>query len=510
MRSSSLTTELDPVQQNLLRKMATPARLGEHVSKATLGWQWTAATHIRLIEERVLECLFDSRQRFLSISMPPRHGKSFYCSVFLAAWFLGMNPEKRVILITYSEDFAAKWGRTVRDILTKHGKELFGINVSKAATSSTDWYIENTTGGMLAVGIGGGITGQGGDLVIIDDLIKNQEEARSTARKEGHAAEYAGSIRTRLEPGGTMVYIGTRWAPDDLPGVFREPSEFGDQWEFLDFPALAEVPRLWDEEQGQWEDVLGRREGEALWPDRWDQETLTQIRHTLVDSGQALTWYALYQQDPRLSEDAAFPEDKWGLYPSWEAEQIKRECIRLVRSWDLASSKNKGDYTVGALMGLHSSKRVYIFDVIRMREGPTDVEATVINTAELDGHSVKVIIEQERSGSGNTVVAHYKRELLAFEVEGIPPEGKKEERISIYAAKQGAGLVLLPHEASWKQEWIREHKDFGYIRHDDQVDAGSQGFNDLAALGGGVTVWAPTGLNFQAERMLQDLLRRVA
>lgn len=482
------TTDLEPAQRALLRKRATPARLAIFASKEITGFQWDSSAHLQLMEKRVLDCVLDfSRQRFIAISMPPRHGKSFYCSVFLAAWFLGMFPEKNVILVTYSDDFAAKWGKAVRDVLTRFGKELFGRTVAKDATSKTDWLMERSMGGMLAVGIGGGITGRGGDLIIVDDLIKNQQEARSDATKRHHREEYDSSIRTRLEPGGTIVVVATRWAPDDLLGYLHEPNEHGDQWEFLDFPALAE-------DAG---DALGRLEGEALWPERWTAENLLSIKASVDE----LIWNALYQQQPRLTEGSMFVAENWMSYPAHEAAELRTECTRLVRAWDIAASKDSGDFTVGALFGLHRSGNIFIFDVQRGRWSSGEAEMTVMRMAETDGPRVKILIEQERAGAGKTVVEHYQRVLLGREVQGAKADGDKQTRAAIYSAKQGQGLIFLPDQAKWRQAWIDEHKDFGYIRHDDQVDAGAYAFNELASFGGDVAMWAPA----QSPLVLRDM-----
>lgn len=485
------TEELDPKTRALLKKMGTPARLAIHASKEITGFQWDTAVHLQLMERRILDAVLDfSRQRFISVSMPPRHGKSFYCSVFLAAWFLGMYPEKNVILITYSDDFAAKWGKAVRDVLTRYGTELFGRSVAKDATSKTDWLMERSMGGMLAVGIGGGITGRGGDLIIIDDLIKNQQEARSDATKKHHRDEYDSSIRTRLEPGGTIVCVATRWAPDDLPGYLHDPNENGDDWEFLEFPAIAEAPLDLDPESEDfrlWEDELGRHDGDALWPERWPVENLIAIRNS-VDG---LIWNALYQQKPRLTEGAMFPEESWMSFPAYESSRLRTECWRFVRAWDIAASKDKGDWTVGVLMGLHQSGAIYIFDVRRGRWSSAEAETEVTRAAEGDGARTTILIEQERAGAGKAFVEHYQRLLLNRIVEGVRAEGDKQTRAAIYSAKQNQGLIWIPDQAVWRDGWIDEHKNFGYVRHDDQVDAGAYAFNELASLGGACAMWAP-------------------
>jgi len=487
MPSSSSST-LDPQSKELLRKMGTPSRLAMTTCKDVLGFDFDPAKHIVHMERRLLAAIGDTKnRRFLSISMPPRHGKSIYCSVFLAAWFLGMYPEKNVILISYSEDYALQWGRAVRDILTKFGKPLFGRTVSRDASSNTDWKMERSLGGMISVGIGGGITGRGGDLIIIDDLIKNRQEAASDATKKYHREEYDSSIRTRLEPGGTVVVVATRWALDDLPGHLHEERSGGDPWEFIDFPALAMLPHDVDDFD-RWEDELGRKVhevtdeegnvelvGDALWPEREPTENLLQTRQSI----DPLVWAALYQQNPALSSDLMFRPENWQEYKAVYRTELMGSCTKLVRVWDLAASDKKGDWTVGCLMGLHRSGLIYVFDVQRVRKNATAVEELVKQIAELDGRKVKIMIEQERAGAGKSVLAHYQKILMGWIVEEARAEASKESRAMLYSSKQGNGLVYLPDEAAWKSDWVKEHEGFPNIRHDDQVDTGAYAFNDL-------------------------------
>ena len=498
-----MTTAIDPQQRELLSKMATPSRLARYTCKEIFGFEFDAAPHILHMEDRLLDAVFDlSRQRFVSVSMPPRHGKSVFVSVFLAAWFLGMYPEKRVILITYSQDYAVQWGRAVRDILTRYGKELFNRTVSRDASSNTDWQMERSLGGMLAVGIGGGITGRGGDLIIIDDLIKNRQEAASDATKKYHREEYDSSIRTRLEPGGTMVVVATRWAADDLPGHLRalgetdeESAEQGelpeiDEWEFIDFPALAIPPKELDPEEEDfklWEDELGRHDGDALWPTRWTAPALRRLRNSI----DPLVWAALYQQDPALASNVKFDPETWGNFPDWEGPRLKTECTKLVRVWDLAASDKKGDWTVGTLMGLHRGGGVYVFEVQRFRKHPTEVENIVRSTAAADGHGVTIMIEQERAGAGKTVLAHYQKILIGYVVKEARAETSKESRAMLYASKQGQGAVMLPEHAPWRKAWVKEHEGFPWIKHDDMVDTGAYGFNELALTYSECFYWAP-------------------
>ena len=211
--------------------------------------------------------------RFLIVEMPPRSGKSEHVSKYGTAWYAGTFPEKRVILTSYESTFAEKWGRDARNLLDEFGPRLFGVRVAQDSSAASRWGIQGHTGGMVAVGMGGALTGRGGDLIVIDDPLKNWEEAQSATNREKQWDWYRSTLRTRLEPAGSIILIMTRWHEEDLAGKLlaqsAEDSE-ADQWEAIRLPALAEPDPDkevvdWDE----WRDRLGRRRGQALWPARF-------------------------------------------------------------------------------------------------------------------------------------------------------------------------------------------------------------------------------------------------
>jgi predicted phage terminase large subunit-like protein len=249
--SSTEAASLDPQSAELIRKMGTPSRLAMTTCKGVLGFEFAPARHILHMERKLLAAIGDtSRRRFVSISMPPRHGKSIYCSVFLAAWFLGMYPEKNVILISYSEDYALQWGRVVRDILTRYGKPLFGRTVDKGASSNTDWKMERSIGGMISVGVGGGITGRGGDLIIIDDLIKNRQEAASDATKKYQtrasidALVWAALYQQNPALSSDLMFRPENW--QEYPNIYRREL----------MGSCSRLVRVWDlaasDKKGDW------------------------------------------------------------------------------------------------------------------------------------------------------------------------------------------------------------------------------------------------------------------
>ena len=238
--ASQMTATLDPAG---LARYATQGR-------------WILAPHLELLNRKLVDLAAGQIRRLL-VTMPPRHGKSELCSVYLPAWYLGNYPERRIILASYESDFAASWGRRVRDVLEQHGQHLFEVSLRADSAAAYRWDLDGYTGGMIAVGVGGAATGRGADLFIIDDPVKSPEEAQSQTMSRRIWDWYRGVARTRLEPGGAMLLIMTRWSEDDLAGRLLADRD-GEAWEVLNLPALAED-----------DDPIGRVPGEALWPERF-------------------------------------------------------------------------------------------------------------------------------------------------------------------------------------------------------------------------------------------------
>lgn len=211
--------------------------------------------------------------------MPPRHGKSTIGSWWFPVWFFDRFPHKRMILSSYGADFAADWGRRVRNTLVQHGDELTARITGDS--SAADRWDTTDGGGMITAGVGGSITGRGADVLMVDDPIKNAEEANSPRHREKVWKWWQSTALTRLEPGGAAVVMQTRWHEDDLTG--RIIADEGERWETIRLPALAEA-----------RDALDRRPGEALWPERYDVDALRSVRQSVGD----YVWESLYQQKP--------------------------------------------------------------------------------------------------------------------------------------------------------------------------------------------------------------------
>lgn len=472
----------------LMRKIGTPTRLGVTIGQEYMGVEYVPYDWILEVERRVLLAIQRPGRSFIILNVPPQNGKTTTFGMLLAAWYLGFWPHRQVIFIAYSEEYAASWGLKTRNLLQRYG-HLFGEAVSSQADSKTNWKMANGFGGMISVGITGGITGNPGHLIIIDDVIKTMEDAASITAKAKHLDEYDGAISSRFQENTVVLVTATRFAEDDLSGRLierqNEPGYAGDRFEVISIPALATPPddiTLTDDELAEWSDFLGRHEGEGL-EGRYSQGFYESRRDTLPN----FIWSAVYQQDPATREGGMFPPSKWAYWNI--ADPTRPSITRTVRVWDLATTEGGGDWTVGSKWGLGSNGDLYLLERERFRKSSADVEFEVLAAARRDGVMCKIIIEQERQGSGKAVVSHYKRILPGYIVDAAKAEGSKEQRATPYSIYQNQGRCHLPaHEKQLCKEWVDEHRkmmgDGRKPRHDDQIDTGAYAALDLMGVSG--------------------------
>lgn len=471
--------------------MATPTRFAMSVSRDFMGIDYQPFPWILEVEKRVLDAIADPLERFIILNVPPQNGKTTTFGMFLIAWYLGMFPNKQAIFIAYAEEYAESWGLKTRNLLDRYGMRYFGVGISNQQSAAKNWKTSQGFGGMLSTGIGGGITGNPGNLIIIDDVIKTMEEASSITTKRKHLAEYDGAISSRFQAGTTVLITATRFAEDDLSGALIERMDKagydGDKWEVLSIPAIAEAPDDLDEEEvATWRDFLGRSHGEAL-EGRYNQR-FYEKRRASIDP---FTWSAVYQQKPSLAEGGMFPKSNWQFWNETNRPDIMRRC----RAWDLAATEGGGDWTVGTLMGVGANGDLYVLDVQRFRKNSAEVERAVQEMARLDGYETKVLIEQEKAGAGKALVEHYQRSLPGYFVAPAKIDGAKEVRARPYSAMQNNRRVWLPENApDLCKAWIDEHSkmmgDGRRPRHDDQIDTASYCVHEL--IGEGITqMWIP-------------------
>ena len=430
---------------------------------AYAAYQWPgykAARHHRLIA-RHLEAVERGEIPRLVISMPPRHGKSMLASEFFPAWYLGRNPSHYVIAATYSQDLADDFGRKVRDQIGDGsfqavfpGCSLKGDSKSSKRFHVTqeqpeDVFSTDVDGAYFAAGIGGPLTGRGAHLLLIDDPVKNRQDAESPMIRKTNKDWYTSTAYTRLMPEGKIVVIQTRWHDDDLAGWLLKEHEH-EGWTVLSLPAIAETDS----------DVLGRKEGEALW-DNYPLEALERIKKSVGSRD----WTALYQQRPAPAEGGIFKAHWFARYqsPQDDYEQI-------VQSWDTAYKPGQlNDPSCCTTWGVR--KDGYdLLDVLCRRLEYPDLKARVLEHA-ADWQPSAVLIEDK--ASGQSLLQDLRRET-ALPLIAIQPKGDKLTRASAVSAMVEAGKVALPQHAAWLTDFEMELMSFPNAPHDDRVDSLSQ------------------------------------
>ena len=395
----------------------------------------------------------------LLVAMPPGSAKSTYASVLFPAWFLTSRPRARVIAACHTEQLAAHFGRQVRSLLAaaENPGEAALMRDERAATR----FATAAGGGYFGVGVKGPLAGRRADLIVIDDPVKSWAEADSAAAREALWDWYRADLATRLAPGGRIALVMTRWHEDDLAGRLLASE---DGWRRLVLPALAE-------DDG---DPLGRAPGMPLWPAQEDAAALARRRAMIGPRA----WAALYQQAPRADAEALFATGRIDVLEKPPA------CRRAVRAWDLAATAPGGaardpDWTVGIKLGRTEAGGVVVLDVQRLRAGPAEVAAAIVQTAKLDGRAVPIGLPQDPGQAGKQQVAWLSGLLGGFRVIASPETGSKLTRAGPVAAMVEAGQLAVLRDG-WTRPFLDELRDFPAGRKDDQVDALARGFALLA------------------------------
>lgn len=460
--------------------------------------RWIHARHVDYLDN-ILVDLYAGVYRELGyigviVEEPPRHGKSELCSHYNPAWYIGTKPDDRAILVSYEATFAASWGRKTRDTLIECGDEVFGIEINPRSNAADRWDVRGRRGGMYTAGILGGITGKGANALILDDVVKNAQEANSEIIRERHWTEYKQTFRTRLEPDGVIFVIGTRWHEDDLIGRLlaaqgdsREGvdhplfDESGDRFLRVRLPAIAEVP---DEEFPD-EDPLGRAPGEELFPERWPKRLLKPLMNTT-------TWPSLYQQRPAPKEGGLFKVENFEVVPH-PGGKFKK----IVRRFDLAATEEKPssdpDYTVGLCLAEHADGLYYVLDIVRGRWEPAGVERTLRDTKVRDvkmfSGRCKFTVEREMGSAGKLYARHLARKIFrGVNFRAIPSTGSKMLRADTVAAASERKEIKLV-KGPWNRDFLHEARHFPFGTHDDIIDALSGAYEDLTSRSGSITTW---------------------
>jgi predicted phage terminase large subunit-like protein len=420
---------------------------------------WKPFPHLLLIAEK-LQQIQHKKCRRLICMLPPRHGKSEFISKYFPAWYLLRNPEKRIILASYEADFASSWGRKARELVEEYGPQ-FNIHLRQDSHAANRWDLKGHNGGMQTAGVRGPLTGKGGDVLILDDPVKSDEEANSEVYREKTWDWFLATFSTRLHKGGTIIVIQTRWNEDDLTGrILKAQKTGGDKWDVLNLPAIAEKR----EDFG----FLKRKVGDPLCTDLIPHKMLTEIQGRLGD----YWWNALYQQRP-------FPRGG-GIFKREAIERIDHmpPNVMRVRGWDLAASKT-GKRTAGVLLAKTSDGTYIIENVVTDKLEPSARDALIKRTAQEDGPGVPVKIEQEPGSGGIAQIHSLVRMLHGYHVEGVKVTGDKMTRADPVASQSNVGNMKIL-DAEWNERFLGELEAFPTGAYMDQVDALSLAFNALA------------------------------
>ena len=393
----------------------------------------------------------DNPYDILVLSTPPQHGKSMTVTETLPSWFVGNNPDKRCIVACYNDDFARKFGRRNKSKIDDFGQYIFDIKLSKS--SDRDIEISGHYGGIIARGIMSGITGNAGDLIIIDDPIKNRLEADSPTYRGRLWEEWLNSIKTRTQAGTKIIIIQTRWHEDDLAGrVIRLEKNVT----VINLPVEAEE-----------NDLLGRKPGEALCPeigkdDRW----LTAFKAGYTDGSRA--WNALFQGRP-TSEEGNIIKREWWKYYDTLPETIQLKAISVD-----ASFKGGEDHDFVAIETWGKvNADFYLIDIIKQQmDFPDTVRAIKAAIQKCPDYN-RVLIEDKANGSA--IISTLRHEIHS--IVPINPDGGKIARANACAGMIEAGNVYLPRYAAFTSDFVEDMAAFPNGTHDDTVDACTQLLN---------------------------------
>ncbi len=415
---------------------------------------YRASWHHREIG-KLLEKMERGETKRAIIMVPPRHGKSTLSSVLFPAWYLGKHPDKEVITVSYSSDLAVDFGEKTRDLLKSPEYQNIFTTKIKADSESKQKWKTSEKGSYTSVGLGGAITGRGADLLIIDDPIKNSEEALSEVYRDKVWNYYTSTLYTRLEKDACVILILTRWHQDDLAGrLIDQMANGGEEWEVIRLPAIAE------------EDEPHRKQGEALWTEKYPLVVLENIRKTVG----VYDWASLYQQTPITAENQEFKKEYFRYF---EPTDIIGKPMNVYVMVDLAiSQKTSADNTsiqvVGKPLG---SPNIYHLEEHTGRLDPLQVIEIIFSLKVKYGSDLsRVGIEgvQYQKALQYFIEEEQRKRGIYFSIEELKATGDKESRIRGLIPMYKAGVIFHRHsDVDLENELLM----FPVGKRDDRIDA---------------------------------------
>ncbi|ACZ29581.1 phage uncharacterized protein [Xylanimonas cellulosilytica DSM 15894] len=445
----------------------SPAQMG-----ADLDARFVRTPALDLIDRELLWA-FNTPDSRLILSMPPQEGKSTLATKWAPTWLLNQRPDTRIVIASYAATVARRMGRLIRSEITTHADSL-DIRLKDDVAAQNEFEIKGHIGGVYAVGVGGALTSRPADVLIIDDPLKDREQADSDTYRERASDWWTSTASSRLAPGAPVILILTRWHHDDLAGRLMA-AEDGKQWRYVNIPAQAD----YDPDAGE-TDPLGRQPGEYMISARG--RTHTQWEQRRMQAGPR-DWNALYQGRPTAGSGDLFPKE-WARYS--QPMHIVRDdgsCwvpgtgFELVQSWDFTfKDKPTSDFVVGQVW-LRQGVTMFLLDQVRARMNFTASLAAIKAMTAKWPQAVAKLVEDKANGTAIIT-------SLSATVPGIiavEPIGSKYARASAISPFAHAHNIVLPDAALLPnvEELVEEAKSFPAGAHDDTIDALSQAANQL-------------------------------
>jgi predicted phage terminase large subunit-like protein len=411
--------------------------------------------HHKVMAKKFQE-IADGKCKRLIINMPPRHTKSEFASFMLPAWFLGKFPDKKIIQCSNTAELAVGFGRKVRNLVGSDVyHKIFPEVGLKADSKAAGRWDTNKGGTYFAIGVGGTVTGKGADLLIIDDPHSEQEAAIASSNPEVYDKVYewySSGPRQRLQPGGAIVVVMTRWSLKDLTGRILKSSieRDGDEWEVINFPAILPSDK-------------------PLWPAFWPLTELLALKEELPVG----KWNAQYQQSPTSEEGALVKRDWW---QKWEGDRAP-PCEFIIQSWDTAFTKNeRSDYSACTTWGVFykdedkKDPHIILLDAYKERlEFPELKEQALLMYREWEPDACIV----EAKAAGSPLIFELRRMGIPVS-EFTPTRGNdKIARLNSVTDLFASGKVWAPG-TRWADEVIEQMASFPNSDHDDLVDSSTQ------------------------------------
>jgi predicted phage terminase large subunit-like protein len=417
--------------------------------------QWKETKHLMYLCKEVQEFLnTDTGNPYdiLAIHLPVQTGKSFTLTETLPSYFIGLHPDDGVIMVSYNDEFAQKFGRKNLDKVQSFGKQMFDIEVSKKKKSNDTFEIEGHKGAVISRGWSSGITGNPAALMIIDDVIKNREEADSKNTRDKIWAEWQDTMRSRLKAGAKVIVIMSRWHEDDLIGRMEKEEP---NFRYLRIPMECE-----DEN-----DPLGRAIGDSIAPELGkDNKWKDAFKKTCLSQEGIRTWNSIYQGIPSSEKGNIIKKEWWQYYtdlPRIDLMMMSVDCT--------FKGKETSDKVAIEVWG-KTGANIYLIDLINKQMGFNDTLTQIRSMKNRYPMVTAVLIEDKANGSA--VI-----ETLRSEIQGIiavEPKGGKEARVASVTYLIESGNVWLPQFAPFTDEFVDQCSSFPRGKNDDMVDSMSQ------------------------------------